>query len=88
MYCCVKTTKRRKAMNPSIAVPHESEWEINSHGTSALHKSGLSVQLHNRGFALNIHGLESLAGTPWARKTGDLVEEGISLLGGRRVAAR
>ena len=69
------------------ALSSASEWEVNSHGTSALHKSGLTVQLHNRGYALNIHGLETLAGTPWARKTGDLIEQGISLLGTTRKAA-
>jgi hypothetical protein len=71
-------------MNAPNTAANTSEWEITNQGTSASHKSGLTVQLHNRGFALNVHGIEGLAGTPWARNTGDLVEQGISLLGGRK----
>lgn len=66
------------------------DWEFSEDRTAALHASGLSVALEKKKGAkgarpaVDIRGLERLAGTEWARKIDVLVREGLNLVEGER----
>lgn len=68
---------------PTATLQIPAEWEIDRDKKIARHVSGLSVQFDRtkgKPTALDILGLEKLAGTGWHARANILIEQGIALL--------
>lgn len=66
---------------PSLKAP--AEWDVDTVKRVARHSSGLVVQFDRKKgqpAALDILGLEKLAGTGWESRVNILIEQGIALL--------